>query len=175
MCRCCTLHHTLIRLRQAIWLATAVLSARCAGGLPIAPTADMIRRMLLPVSAMVLAWIAGSRPGAAPPSTVLAAQDAEAPRRLGPDLHAPRVRRKIEPQYTEAAREAKLEGAVLLDGVVTADGMLTALRVRRGLGLGLDERALEAAASWQFEPARTRRDNVPVPVRVTIEVHFRLL
>lgn len=136
----------------------------------------MTYRMLLLVFALALVWLlATPRRASAPVAGLLMAQNSGEPRRLGPDLHPPRLRKKIEPQYTEAARDAKLEGAVLLDGVVSTEGSVTGLRVRRGLGLGLDEKALEAVATWEFEPARQRKDNTPVPVQVTIEVNFRLL
>lgn len=137
----------------------------------------MIYRLLLAVLALVLVGLLAStrRTAAAPAPGMLLAEESAEPRRLGPDLIPPRIRRKVEPQYTEAAREAKLEGSVLLDGVVSAEGTLTGLRVRRGLGLGLDEKALEAAATWEFEPARQRKDNSPAAVRVTIEINFRLL
>ena len=128
----------------------------------------MTAKLLLVPTAVALLWM---------PATARPLPEAETaePRRLAPDLIPPRIRKKMEPRYTEAAREAKLEGAVLLDAVVSADGEMTALRVRRGLGLGLDDMALEAAWAWEFEPARQRRDNAPVAVRVTFEIHFRLL
>jgi len=45
-------------------------------------------------------------------------------------------------------------------------------RVARHLGMGLDEKALEAVRSWRFEPAM--KDGRPVAVQVNIEVYFRL-
>jgi TonB family protein len=91
------------------------------------------------------------------------------------EINPPHVIRKVEPHYTPEARDAKLEGTVLLDGVIAPDGRMTGLRVRRGVGMGLDERALEAAASWEFEPARLKKDNTAVAVKATIEINFRLL
>jgi TonB family protein len=55
---------------------------------------------------------------------------------------------------------------------VGADGRVRDVRVARGLGLGLDEKAIVAVKQWKFEPAR--KDNQPVPVQVSIEVNFRL-
>ena len=56
--------------------------------------------------------------------------------------------------------------------VVTPDGAAHGLRVVRSLGMGLDEKALEAVRQWRFEPAR--KDGKPVAVAVDVEVNFRL-
>lgn len=58
---------------------------------------------------------------------------------------------RVEPSYSEEARVAGLEGTVVVAGRLGPDGSLHDLRVRRSLGLGLDERALAAAAQWRFE------------------------
>lgn len=60
--------------------------------------------------------------------------------------------RKVEPQYSDEARLAGLEGNVLVTGTVSGDGVPQNLRVSRGLGLGLDEQAIAAAAQFRFEP-----------------------
>ena len=78
-----------------------------------------------------------------------------------------------DPQYTDEAREAKLQGKVTLQVLVGADGRAWQIRVVQGIGLGLDERAAQAIRGWKFVPARdaTHRD---VPAWVTIEAVFRL-
>lgn len=101
------------------------------------------------------------------------AADAE-PMRVGPDMNPPGIIKKIEPQYTQQARDAKYQGSVLIDAVIAKDGHAKNAAVRRGLGMGLDEKALEAVTNWKFEPARLRKDNTPVEVKVTIEMNFRL-
>jgi TonB family protein len=56
--------------------------------------------------------------------------------------------------------------------VVAADGRPRDIRVARSLGMGLDEKALEAVRTWRFEPAR--KDGHPVAVQISVEVIFRL-
>jgi protein TonB len=78
-----------------------------------------------------------------------------------------------DPQYTDEAREAKLQGAVTLLVLVGADGRASQIRIVRGIGLGLDDRAVQAIRSWKFVPAldASRR---AVPAWVTVEAVFRL-
>lgn len=78
-----------------------------------------------------------------------------------------------EPSYTEEARKAKLQGTVLLQVLVGADGLAKRIRIQKGLGMGVDEKAVETVRGWHFTPARdaTRK---PLAVWVTIETHFIL-
>ena len=85
---------------------------------------------------------------------------------------APRLIYKVEPEYTEEARKARYQGAVLVYVKVTPEGRATDMRVLRSLGLGLDEKALECVAKWRFEPGT--KDGRPVTVEAQIEVNFRL-
>jgi len=78
-----------------------------------------------------------------------------------------------EPQYSEEARKAKWQGAVMLSLVVDENGRPTQIRVIRPLGLGLDEKAIEAVSQWTFKPGM--KDGKPVKVLAQIEVTFRLL
>ncbi|MBI3664139.1 MAG: energy transducer TonB [Acidobacteria bacterium] len=78
------------------------------------------------------------------------------------------------PSFSEEARKAKLQGGVTLHIVVGTDGRVTNIRVERGLGMGLDERAIEAVRSWRLKPA-LGPGGKPVPTEVLIEVTFRLL
>ncbi len=80
---------------------------------------------------------------------------------------------KTEPEYSDEARKAKVQGLVVLAARVGTNGRLEDIRVLQSLGLGLDERAMEAAALWRFQPALA--DGQPVPVTIKIEVNFRLL
>jgi protein TonB len=86
----------------------------------------------------------------------------------------PRLRRKVDPQYSAAAMQAKIQGFVLLAAVVQADGSVTDVRVIRSLDrvFGLDTKAIEAARQWQFFPGT--RQGQPVPVLVNIELEFNL-
>ena len=58
----------------------------------------------------------------------------------------------MEPEYSEEARKAKYQGTVLLYIEVDTDGRATNIRVVRSLGLGLDEKAIEAVKKWKFKP-----------------------
>jgi TonB family protein len=88
-------------------------------------------------------------------------------------LAAPVPTYKPEPAYTPQARHHKIEGTVVLWIVVDAQGNVTDAReVSKPLGEGLDEKAIETIKTWKFKPAT--RNGVPVPVRVIVEVHFRL-
>jgi TonB family protein len=92
--------------------------------------------------------------------------------RVGGGVSAPTVVYKVEPDYTEEARAAKLQGTVVLTVEVDPTGTATNIKVRRSLGLGLDEKAIESVKQWKFKPGQ--KDGKPVSVPVTIEVNFRL-
>jgi len=85
---------------------------------------------------------------------------------------APRAIYKPDPEYSEEARKAKYQGTVVLDLIVDASGRPRGLKVERGLGMGLDEKALEAVRTWKFEPAE--KNGKPVAVAISVEVEFRL-
>jgi TonB family protein len=93
--------------------------------------------------------------------------------RVGGGVTAPSLLYKVEPEYSEEARKAKYQGTVLLYVEVDPSGHATNIRVARSLGLGLDEKAIEAVKKWKFAPGR--KDGRPVTVAATIEVNFRLL
>lgn len=78
-----------------------------------------------------------------------------------------------QPQFSDEAVKAKYQGTVLLVAIITADGRATDIRVAKGLGLGLDEKAVEAVRTWRFRPA-LGPDGKPSSVRQTIEVTFHL-
>ena len=78
-----------------------------------------------------------------------------------------------DPQYTDEAREAKLQGKVTLRVLVGADGRAAQIRIVQGIGLGLDERAEQAIRAWKFVPAYDGARRA-VPAWVTVEAVFRL-
>jgi TonB family protein len=95
------------------------------------------------------------------------------PYRVGNGVTPPTLAYKIEPQYSEEARAAAYQGTVVVSTTIGADGTAQNMQVIRSLGMGLDEKALQAISQWKFKPGT--KDGQPVPVQATIEVNFRLL
>ncbi|MGD0872925.1 MAG: energy transducer TonB [Bryobacteraceae bacterium] len=83
------------------------------------------------------------------------------------------VLRSVPAEYPEEARRAKIQGAVRLSVLIDDAGRPVEFQVLRGLGMGLDKKAIEAVKQWQFKPAL--RDGKPVTLEATIEVNFRSL
>ncbi len=95
-----------------------------------------------------------------------------APAKASNGVSAPRVIYNPDPEYSEKARLAKFQGVCVLWLVVDTDGIPQDIKVARSLGMGLDEKAIEAVKKWRFEPAR--KNGIPVAVKVNVEVAFRL-
>lgn len=93
--------------------------------------------------------------------------------RPGGDVSAPSILVKVDPEYSEEARKAKYSGVVLLSIVVDEHGLPRDIKVIRPLGLGLDQKAVEAVQHWRFVPGR--KGGRPVATQATVEVSFRLL
>jgi TonB family protein len=93
--------------------------------------------------------------------------------KIGGNVTAPILLSKIEPEYSQDARAAKYQGTVLLYVEIGTDGLAHNIQVSRGLGFGLDEKAVQAVTQWKFKPAT--KDGQPVTVSANIEVNFRLL
>jgi periplasmic protein TonB len=91
---------------------------------------------------------------------------------VGGGVSAPRPIFSPDPEYSEEARKAKYQGVVVLGLVVGPDGRPRDMKVLRSLGLGLDEKAIEAVKNWRFDPAV--KDGKPVSVYISVEVDFRL-
>jgi periplasmic protein TonB len=91
----------------------------------------------------------------------------------GGDVSNPIPISRPEPQYSEEARKAKWGGTVLLSLVVDETGHTKDIKVLKPLGLGLDEKAIEAVTKWTFIPGK--KGGKPVAVAAQIEVTFRLL
>jgi periplasmic protein TonB len=77
------------------------------------------------------------------------------------------------PDFTDEAMKLKITGVVWLTVTITADGRVTDIRVLKGLGFGLDEKAIERARTWRLKPAMGP-DGRPAAVRMTIEADFNL-
>ena len=80
---------------------------------------------------------------------------------------------KTEPQYTKEARDARLEGTVELSTMIGVDGVPSEIKVIRGLGMGLDAKAIECLQQWRFKPATSHSE--PVSTKATVQINFRLL
>jgi TonB family protein len=91
----------------------------------------------------------------------------------GPGITSPLLLKKFEPEYSDEARKAKFSGTVILAVEIDASGQVTNVKVNRSLGLGLDEKAVEAVRQWKFSPGR--KDGKPVSVQAQVVVTFRLL
>jgi TonB family protein len=91
---------------------------------------------------------------------------------VGRGVSAPRLVYDPEPEYSDEARKQKYQGVVVLRVVVSDDGLPRDIRVAQSVGLGLDEKALEAVRRWRFEPGRLNGKAVAVVVH--IQVNFRL-
>jgi gamma-glutamyltranspeptidase/glutathione hydrolase len=92
--------------------------------------------------------------------------------RVGNGVTPPKVTFSPDPEYPEEARAAKIEGAVNLWVVVGSDGKVHDVRVREGIGHGLDEKAVAAVRNWRFNPAT--HEGRPVAVQINVQVNFRL-
>jgi TonB family protein len=92
--------------------------------------------------------------------------------RVGGGVMAPKLVDKVEPPYTQEARDAKIQGPVALTVDIGPDGQATNIEVTRSLEPGLDQKAIEAVRQWRFQPGT--KDGAPVTVRAVIEVNFRL-
>jgi protein TonB len=106
--------------------------------------------------------------------TMVVAQDRPQVYAPGNGVSLPAVVTHVNPQYTQEARNAHIEGSVVLDTVVLQDGTVGEVTVSRSLDstFGLDRQAIVAAKLWRFKPGT--KDGKPVAVRVQIEMTFTL-
>jgi TonB family protein len=92
--------------------------------------------------------------------------------KVGHGVKPPRGTYMPDPEYSEPARRIGYQGTCVLELVVDAEGMPGSIKVTRPIGMGLDEKALEAVRRWRFSPAT--KDGSPVAVHINVEVSFRL-
>jgi protein TonB len=92
--------------------------------------------------------------------------------KVGGGVSAPVGLYMPDPEYTEEARKAKYQGTVVLWLIVDQSGRPRDIKVARALGMGLDQKAVEAVRQWKFDPAK--KDGQPVAVMINVEVNFRL-
>jgi protein TonB len=94
------------------------------------------------------------------------------PKRIGGGVSAPVLLYSVEPQFSEEARRAKVAGNVLVNIWVDEKGNPTHARVLRGVGMGLDEKAVAAVKQYRFKPAM--EGGKPVMVEMNVEVTFQI-
>jgi len=93
--------------------------------------------------------------------------------RVGGGVTKPDLVYRTEPEYSVEARASKLQGEVMLYLVVDPTGHPINISIMKGLGLGLDEKAVESVLQWRFRPGT--KDGAPVAIVATVSVNFRLL
>ncbi len=91
---------------------------------------------------------------------------------VGGGVSAPELVFAPDPEFSDEARRAKFQGACVVALVVDAKGNAQQVRVIRHLGMGLDQKAVDAVKQYKFKPARLH--GKPVPVEANIEVTFRI-
>jgi TonB family protein len=117
-----------------------------------------------PPADSTLAAPAGSSPVPSPPEVF----------RVGlAGVTAPTLISKVEPTYTQEARAARIEGAVVLRIEIDTEGVPQNIRVLRGLDPGLDQNAIDNVSKWRFRPGM--KDGKPVTIVAQVQVNFRLL
>lgn len=95
------------------------------------------------------------------------------PYRAGSGIDPPRLLREVKAAYTDEARRANITGDVEMEITIRRDGSVSDVRILRGLGGGLNERAAAAVRQWKFAPARLKGTPVDVIVEVSVEFTLR--
>jgi TonB family protein len=91
---------------------------------------------------------------------------------VGNGVSSPTVVFHQEPEYAELARKLSIEGWVTVSLIIQPDGTATNFKIKKSVGYGLDEKAIEAVRKWRFKPGL--KDGAAVPVMASVEVNFRL-
>jgi len=91
---------------------------------------------------------------------------------IGGAIVKPEVIRRVQPNYTEVARKARVQGVVIVEAIVDKQGSVTNVRVLKGLPMGLEQSAMDAVKQWKFKPATL--NGRPVSVYFVLTINFRL-
>ena len=94
------------------------------------------------------------------------------PMHVGGSVRAPVLIYQVDPEFSEEARKAKFSGNVQVALIVGSDGLPSHIHVERGIGMGLDDKAVEAVRQYKFRPAT--QNGKPVPVEIYVEVNFQI-
>jgi len=140
-----------------------------AGSLSEAPSPKSVQSIPPPPLIAIdgeVGGVSGGVIGGVPPGLLTSA-----PLQVGGDVKAPKLIARTQPEYTEMARRARIQGVVVLNMIVDAKGNVTNIKVLRGLPLGLSESAVKAVRDWKFESATLH--GKPVSVYFTLSVRFQ--
>jgi protein TonB len=110
----------------------------------------------------VVGGVVGGLPDAPPPTQAV---------RVGGNIKEPKKLKDVKPSYPDIAKQARVQGVVILECTISPQGKVTDVKVLRGIPL-LDAAAIEAVKQWVYTP--TLLNGVPVPVIMTVTVNFRL-
>ena len=110
----------------------------------------------------VVGGIVGGMPDAPPPPAAV---------RVGGQIKEPKKLKNVAPVYPDIAKQARVQGIVILECTISPQGKVTDVKVLRGIPL-LDAAATEAVRQWVYSP--TLLNGVPVPVIMTVTVNFKL-
>ncbi len=91
---------------------------------------------------------------------------------VGAGVSAPELLHSVEPEFTDEARAARLQGVVAIQLIVDSYGNPENIAVVKHLGMGLDQKAIDAVRQYKFKPAMYQGH--PVPVRLVVDVNFHL-
>jgi protein TonB len=110
----------------------------------------------------VVGGVVGGLPDAPPPPAAV---------RVGGQIKEPKKLKNVAPAYPDIAKQARVQGVVILECTISPQGKVSDVKVLRGIPL-LDAAAIEAVKQWVYSP--TLLNGVPVPVIMTVTVNFRL-
>jgi TonB family protein len=150
------------------------LKLRFSSLLDPTPRRALTRRLAMSLAsfALVAITLTAVRPVWSQAQSEKQAQGERKVYKMGEGITPPTVLTRVQPEYTEEAKANKVAGTVMLKTVITAEGVPDQIQVVKGIGAGLDEKAVEALSNWTFQPAT--KDGAPVAVWATVEVNFKL-
>ena len=116
--------------------------------------------------------VPGGMPGGVPGGVPGVTEVPDEVLQIGGAIVKPEVIRRVQPNYTEIARKARVQGVVIVEAIVDKQGDVTNVRVLKGLPMGLEQSAMDAVKQWTFKPATL--NGRPVSVYFVLTINFRL-